>query len=151
MSSNKVLLRSDRLLVNMVKNLNRNVRELKTPQHNGADVLPVSISGAGIIGPFSIPAGAVRNAIFTVIPSAALDTLWNFPFTAYVDSMDDAHKWPDGGSLSTAQQLIEVIGHQDYQDYNQATNVQTFKVRVINNDVSSHNIYVALISLTPFV
>jgi len=134
-----------------MKQLVRNVRELKTPQKAGADVLPLSVSAVSTIGPQAILSNTAQSFRITITPSATSLTLWNFPFTVYVDTHDAAHAWPTGASLTSSQLSTRVTAQQDYLGYNLTTNQQVFIIRIENYDSGSHSYYVDFISVTPFV
>ena len=61
MSVNKVLLKDDRRLINTVKQQGRFIRELKTPQKNGADVveaITITAADGSVVGMGEIPDGS---------------------------------------------------------------------------------------------
>lgn len=144
MSTNKILLRSDRLVTNTLKTLKRNVRELKTPQSIGADILSVqgTPSGGAFIPatPLTLTAGSSATFSFTTVPYNQTLTLWNFADDIYIDTPTDNpnYQYPNGALLVTAQRMFSKTSWLSWGDSSDLSNIRVYKIHIVNNDTSSH-------------
>jgi Flp pilus assembly protein TadG len=151
MGLNKVGLRLEKKVTNNIKTLNRYVRELKTPQSIGLDILQVQSTNLAIFGPYTIIAGKYLTlSIGTSVLNETL-TLWNFSFTVYIDPTsinpvtgipDAANQFPSGANLTSGiLGTTQLQNWQDWADSSDSTNSRTYKIRIVNGDTVSHTYY----------
>jgi hypothetical protein len=165
MSINKTLLKDDRRLVNTVKTQSRNIRELKTPQKVGADVLQVQslpdsntvLAFPGGSGTYTLAANSLSTVYHAFPANYTTLTLWNFLVSLYVDPTsfspggiaDSAHLFPVGGSLTDAQRNMRFESWIDWADSSDTTNARMFIINVWNMDSAPHNIALYLKAYLP--
>lgn len=170
MSINKVLNGSlsdpSRRVAALMKQMKRNIREMKTPQRIGGDVFNVQSIPDGnvvhVIGPLNLTAsgGAAFSGTFIwfVTPNSQILTLWNFLPSVYVDpTIDPITGIPDvanllGGStasLTAGQRNCTFSPYIDWAESSDSTNMRAYKVRVVNFDSSSHAYYLAIRGYLP--
>ncbi|HVB24133.1 MAG TPA: hypothetical protein VNG51_19500 [Ktedonobacteraceae bacterium] len=157
MAINKVQLKLDRRVTNDIKLLKRNVREMKTPQKVGGDILqlqtiPAAANEVNIQGPaYLLPTAPYNDWIFTCqgYPLNKVLTLWNFAFTLYVDptldpvtGVPDANNlWPNGFNLTPGQQNASMTWWLDWAQSDDTLNDRIYQVYIKNNDTANHNYY----------
>lgn len=152
MSVNKILLKDERRLTNTVKEQSRYIRELKTPQPIGADVLDVSIIPfIGTLGAsITLGAGSVGSFVATITPADSTLTLWNFLFSIAIDAADFANNlFPSGPSVTPAMRNMRLYNWIDWASSSDVSNTRVFNMRVENYDTSSHTYYLALRAYLP--
>jgi len=156
MSLNKITLRPERRLINTIKTQSRNIRELKTPQKIGADVLQVqSLPTAGSVYSVSISlssGGGEYPFLVSLQPDSNTLTLWNLFWTLYIDPTsfssggipDAQHQWPlsqDTSFLTPGQLNFQLHHNADWANSSDSTNGRVWKFWLINNDTSVHTYY----------
>lgn len=154
MSLNKVNQRLDRRVTNNIKTLNRYVRELKTPQKQGADVIAVqAVPSAGyLLGSNTIAAGDRGGFIVTGTPANSTLTLWNDLFTVSIDSSDTVgYGFPGGGLLTPSQRLVRFWHWIDWATSSDITNMRKFYFEIENLDSSSHTYYLSWRAYIPLL
>lgn len=142
MSTNKAEQTLEKRLINDIEELKRQVREIKTVQRIGGDVLTTIASGLVTSGPVTTAAGLGANFNITVTPGSPILTLWNYLFTVYVDVLDAAHEFPNGASLTADQRKLTIMNWIDWANSSDITNIRLFKIRVRNDDSVSHDYYI---------
>lgn len=146
----------DNKLVNDVRGLKRDMRELKTKQPIGADsitVIGVPEVGALLAGPITIIAGSSLTLAVTTIPAGNTLTLWNFAFTIYVDGTSNDDQWPNGANMTLAKRELFVFDWFDWADSSDVTNIRVYKIRLRNSDPGgiTHDYYVRFKAYAPLV
>lgn len=142
MSTNKAEQTLEKRLINDIEELKRQVREIKTVQRIGGDVLTTIASSLVTNGPVTTSPGLGANFTITVTPGSPILTLWNYLFTIYVDVLDSAHEFPNGASLTADQRKLTIMNWIDWANSSDITNIRVFKIRVRNDDSSSHDYYI---------
>lgn len=152
---NKTQLALQHTLRNTVKKHGRYLRELKTPQQVGADIVQVqglpNASITNLYGPFSFMPSTVQPINVMWTPDNQELTLWQPLVTLWVDPPafdpggfpDGAYVWPDGGALDSGQSSLNMFSWWDYFGSNDTTNQRYYKTMVYNYDSSDHVIYLA--------
>ncbi len=155
MSINKAQNGLDKRLVNDIAKIHRDLRELKTKQPIGADVLKVVgvPNGLGVLlaGPLTLLGGQSGTFNVTTTPSSQILTIWNFAFTVYVDNTTNAYQWPNGSSITVGSGNIFCVPWLDWADSSDTTNVRVFKVRISNEDPGAvtHSYYLRFKAYLP--
>lgn len=154
MSINKAEQSLNDKLVNDIEEIKQQLIALKTHlQPIGADMLDIRVGSTVTISAVTVTAGGALNVTFTIHPTSDLVlTLYNFEITVFVDTYDDAHKYPDGSSLIAAQRNIKFESWLDWEDsIDNATFlfIKAYKMRVVNNDTASHNYYIKWTPIFP--
>lgn len=155
MTVNKAAQGLDSRFINDVARLQRNLREIKSPQHIGADIIEIqsipSSSFVSLAGPFTIPSGGGLLVTHTYATDLQTLTLWNFLVSLYIDPTidgmtglpDSANKYPDGGMLSAGQLNIKFETWIDWASSSDTTNARAFITYAVNKDTVDHTYYVA--------
>jgi hypothetical protein len=152
MSVNKVNLRLDKRMTNNVKTLNRYVRELKTPQKAGADIITVAaVPFVGTLGGgITLPAGATGSFVVSITPADSTLTLWNFLFSIAIDVADFTNNvFPNGPSVTANMRSMRLYNWIDWATSSDTSNKRVVNIRIENTDTSSHDYYLALRSYLP--
>lgn len=155
MSTNKILISDERRLTNLVKLQSRNIRELKTPQKIGADVLdvqslPTADTVLGFPGgstTYNTGSGGILTINYAFTPNSSTLTLWNFLVSLYIDPTsfnaggipDSAHLYPTGGSLTNGMRTVKVESWIDWATSSDTTNIRRLIVNINNQDSVPHN------------
>jgi len=141
-------------IIRDIDGLKRDLREIKTKQPIGADILqvvPLPLAGVGFAGPFTIPANGATNVNVNFTPDDDTLTVWNFLWTLYIDVDDPDNAWPSGASLTAGQLNIHVFSWVDWFSSSDSTNERTYKIRILNDDTSSHDYYLRIRAYLPSI
>lgn len=152
---NKTQLALQHNLRNQIKKHGRYLRELKTPQQVGADILQVqglpSANVTNLYGPFTIPSLDILPANVLWTPDNQTLTLWQVLVTLWVDPPtfspggfpDPGYVWPDGTALTSGQSAINMFSWWDYYGSNDSNNTRLYKTAIYNYDSVDHVVYLA--------
>lgn len=154
MSINKAENQLENKLVNDIENLKRDMREIKTKQPIGADVLqvaPLPTSGALFAGPVTVASGSSVTFTVTFTPDSQTLTIWNVLFSLYVDADATANLFPSGSALTSAQRNLRVAGWFDWSSSSDSTNMRAYKIHVRNEDAASHDYYIRIRAYLPTI
>lgn len=171
MSINKVQLGLHKKLTKDITTLKRNVRELKTPQQVGVDIIQVqSIPSSGyaeLSGPLYLQPGNNGIANYstgtfrvtnleTTVPE---QTLWNFAYTIYVDPIidfvggrevpDPTFAFPTGSALTLGQLNFFSASWEDYLASSFSTNQPLYSIFIANRDTVAHQYWIEFIAFLP--
>lgn len=132
----------------MIKQQSRYLRELKTPQKVGGDVLGVqSLPTTTTAYVSSLTVGSGNGWLHQVpaVPSNSTLTLWNFLISVFVDATigsngipDMAHLYPIGGSLTSGQVQLKYEVWIDWASSSDILNTRNLFIYLTNNDTSPH-------------
>lgn len=98
----------------------------------------------------TISAGSAATFLVTTIPVNSILGIWNWLFSIYVDvpgsgggggpnlTADLAYIFPDGTSLTAAQRNLTLMQWIDWAESSDTSNIRVHKIRLANNDSSSH-------------
>lgn len=89
----------------------------------------------------SIPANSQTTIVWVTTASRPQLSLWNFHFTIRFGTDDDAHKWPNGGSLTGNQISTEVSMFTDALDSYDPVNNRVNKIVIKNTSADTFNYY----------
>jgi hypothetical protein len=135
----------DRTQENMILDLRRDMRELKTTKQTvGGDIIEymkLPESGALLAGPYTVGAGAGLTLTVLATPLGNKLTGWDCLYTPYVDVADAAHIWKTGGSLTAGQRKASIYHRWDWAASNDTTNTRAFLILLENTDSASHDYY----------
>lgn len=141
-------------LINDLTDLKRDMREIKSKQPVGGDILQVQKIPAGtatlFAGPLTIAGGGNTGTfIVTFVPDQSTLTLWNTLWTLWIDVVDNAHQFPQGSSLDLNMRAIALSSWWDWADSSDTSNIRVFKIHILNNAGLSHDYYVKIKAYIP--
>jgi hypothetical protein len=139
MPANKSEQQLENRLINRIEALERNVRDLKTAQPIGADVLRTAASDLVTVSPVTIAAGVGLTSTATFNPSVNILSLWNFKVTLYIDGTTSADIFPNGANITSGMRKCTLMQWIDYAESTDSINTTVFKVRARNDDTVSHD------------
>ena len=127
-----------------IKEIGKRIGKLeRVKQLVGADIVQIVSSPEQTANTGSLAAAAVTDLTFTITPTDEVVTLWDFLFSVYIDTDDDAdYLYPNGGSLSAGQMDFDLQWSVDYTLSSDTTGERIAKVVIKNNDASAHTYYV---------
>lgn len=164
MPRNKAELGVQNDLANRIATVERVQNDMKTyPQKNGNGDNAYAVFTSFALGPVTVAAGGRQTFILTFMDSTqpffyngvlAINRLtWNNLFiTPYIDTHDTAHTADLGTSLTAGQAKVDVIASRlDYalSGLSETNGQFVWIVKTINNDSSSHNVYLDGTALIP--
>ena len=135
-------------LAEMVKRHERQIRELKTLQLIGGDVIEVEATNAAL-ATVTLGAGLTEVLFITFTPSTQVLMNVDCYVSIYVDTDDNNHIWPNGASLTSAQKKVRRSLTPDWAFSNDATGERVFLFSLENYDTASHTYYVRITSYAP--
>ncbi len=133
-----------------IKELKDEILALKThPQPIGADGISMTYGTASTS--LTLAAGAALTAGFIFTPTSDfVFNLYDFLLTIYVDVYDSAYAYSGGTSLTTAQRTLNLESWCDYLNSRfTAPFSRQYRIRVRNNDVSTHTYYIDMSLIYP--
>ena len=154
MGTNKAENQLQDKLYNMIMNHDRMLRELKAAsQPVGADIVAITRVPAYpsylLAGPVTLAAGAAATFQGLFTPASSTLTLWNFEHSLYIDVLDEDHRFSDGASLTSGQRAAVMQTWVDWATSSDVSNARMYKVRVLNNDSSSHTYWIKVVAFLP--
>lgn len=137
-------------LVNMIKDLQRQVLELRTKQKIGADAISTRATTTYTFGPITIAAATYSYFSITTTPNIPTLTIWNHEVTVYVDSNGlDNYSFPTGSFLTGGKEKMRQSVWLDWYNSNDAIGARNVKILIENTDTASHNYYIKFNSVSP--
>lgn len=122
------------------------VSDPKIRQKIGVTSVPKGVNDV-VSGSITIAANTTRTFIVTITPADQNLNLWNFLFSVVVDDIsrdsDGNYNYifPEGPLLSDAQRNMRIIHWIDWAKSSDLTNIRVHKIRIENDDSSSHTYY----------
>lgn len=152
---NKVQLALQHKLKNTVKMHQRNIRELKTPQPVGADIVQVqglpNSNTTNLYGAYPLPPGSAQILNVTWRPAKQTLTLWQALTSVWIDPPsfasgdfpDPDYLFPEVAAIIPDASNVETFEHWDYYTSNDDENARTYKMLVVNFGTDTHTIWIA--------
>lgn len=129
-------------LIKDIEDLKRQVRDIKTAQLIGGDVIkviPIPTSSYIDSGVVTVTPGLGLTTTITLSSTSQTLTLWNFLYTLYVDGVTSADIFPTGSNLDTAKRKCTFMNWVDWALSSDVTNTRVIKLRARNDDSSNHD------------
>ncbi len=148
MSANSVDQRPEERLFRELETLRREVKELRTLQRVGGDVMQVTgYPGVGLSydTTFTIDANSQKYITLGVRTELLAPTIWEPALAIHVDVDDTNHLWRTGSALTSEQQKLfcSVVRNWEYGQTSQdPENNGVWEIQLWNLGTASHVYYV---------
>jgi hypothetical protein len=125
-----------------IRDLQRQVAELKTKQRIGGDNIIVEPSFATALISDTFSSGQYRDYTITYTPLDPILGLPQLAMTHFIQvENNDGYLWPKGASLSLDQQAMEFRWHLDFRRSDDSIGMRIWSLRIYNPSATAHTVY----------
>ncbi len=143
---------SEDRLVHMIKDLQRQVLDLRTRQKVSADSISIKFTRTYTFGPLNIAASSYSFYSISLVPNSPILTIWNFETTVFVDNASTAgYQFPGGTSLSAGQKKMRMSVWLDWYNTDDIGGSRNTKIVIENTDTVAHDYYVSFNAVSPTI